>query len=55
MGVVKYTPSQKKRKYYDSLKNYIMTQLPMEHEKTMLQFVDKAVEEAYANGRQTGS
>ena len=55
MGVAKYTPSQKKRKYYDSLKNYIMTQLPMEHEKTMLQFVDKAVEEAYANGRQTGS
>ena len=44
---------QKKRKYYDSLKNYIMTQLPMEHERTMLQFVDRAIEEAYTNGKQT--
>lgn len=42
----------RKRRHLDSLKNYIMTQLPMEHERTLLQFVDRAIDEAYANGRQ---
>ena len=30
--------------------NYIMTQLPMEHERTLKQFTDRALDEANANG-----
>ena len=44
-----YTP--KKRKFYDSLRNYIMTMVPREHEMSLLQFVDKAIMEAYQNGQ----
>lgn len=42
-----------KRKYHDSLMNYIMTQLPLEHEQIIKQFTDRALDEAYANGLST--
>lgn len=48
MGI-KYNP--KKRKYYDSLMNYIMTMVPREHEISLMKFVDQAIIEAYENGK----
>jgi hypothetical protein len=48
MGL-EYKP--KNRRYYDSLRNYIMAYLPREHEMTILKFVDSAIMEAYKNGQ----
>jgi hypothetical protein len=44
-----YNP--KNRKYYDSLRNYIMTQFPREHELSLMKFVESAILEAYKNGQ----
>lgn len=40
----------KKRKHHDYLMNYVMTQLPIEHEKSIKMFAERALNEAYANG-----
>lgn len=44
-----------KRKFRDSLMNYVMTMLPMEHEKTITLFAERALLEAYQNGKKDGS
>lgn len=41
-----------KRKFKDSLMSYVMTQLPMDHEKTIALFAERALFEAYQNGQQ---
>ncbi len=41
-----------KRRYRDSLMNYVMTMLPMDHEKTIALFAERALNEAYQNGQQ---
>ena len=41
-----------KRRFKDSLMSYVMTQLPMDHEKTIALFAERALFEAYQNGRQ---
>lgn len=43
-----------KRRYRDSLMSYVMTQLPLDHEKTIALFADRALLEAYQNGLQDG-
>tara|TARA_Y100001951_G_C11112287_1_gene168159 strand:- start:223 stop:399 length:177 start_codon:yes stop_codon:yes gene_type:complete len=43
-----------KRRFRDSLVSYVMTQLPFDHEKTIAQFADRALLEAYQNGQQDG-
>ena len=43
-----------KRRYRDSLMNYVMTMLPMDHEKTIALFAERALNEAYNNGRHDG-
>tara|TARA_B100000085_G_scaffold240941_1_gene231565 strand:+ start:2233 stop:2382 length:150 start_codon:yes stop_codon:yes gene_type:complete len=35
--------------------NYVMTMLPMEHEKTITLFAERALLEAYQNGKKDGS
>ncbi len=32
--------------------NYVMTMLPMDHEKTIALFAERALNEAYQNGQQ---
>ena len=34
--------------------NYIMSMLPMDHEKTIALFAERALNEAYNNGRHDG-
>ena len=34
--------------------NYVMTNLPMDHEKTIALFAERALNEAYNNGRHDG-
>ena len=41
-----------KRRFKDSLMSYVMTQLPIDHEKTIALFAERALFEAYQNGQQ---
>jgi hypothetical protein len=41
-----------RRRYRDSLMNYIMSMLPMDHEKTIALFAERALLEAFQNGKQ---
>ena len=41
-----------KRRYRDSLMNYVMTMLPMDQERTIALFAERALNEAYQNGQQ---
>ncbi len=43
-----------RKRFRDSLMSYVMTQLPMDHEKTIALFAERALFEAYQNGQQDG-
>ena len=43
-----------RKRFRDSLMSYVIPQLPMDHEKTIALFAERALFEAYQNGQQDG-